>query len=59
MTRPLSKIERVLDDKLSFYANYINQRKLFERKIPRSHGVTDHEFMAYVAEGARHLPADE
>lgn len=57
--QPLSKIERVLDDKLSFYANYINQRKLFERKIPRSHGVTEAEFLAYVTEGMRHLPADE
>ncbi|HEX5312280.1 SDR family oxidoreductase [Aquabacterium sp.] len=55
----LNKLERVLEDKLSFYASYINSRKQFERKIPRSHGVTEEEFLAYVAEGMKHLPAED
>lgn len=57
--QPPSKVERVLDDKLSFYANYINSHKQFERKIARSHGLTEAEFWTYVAEGVRHLPADD
>ena len=39
----------MLEDQLSFYASYINSRKQFERKIPRSHGVTDEEFLGLMA----------
>lgn len=55
----LNKLERVLDDKLSFYASYINTRKQFERKIPRSHGVNEVDFGAYVLEGERTLPTEQ
>ncbi|MFN4265345.1 MAG: SDR family oxidoreductase [Aquabacterium sp.] len=55
----LNKLERVLDDKLSFYSSYINTRKRFERKIARAHGVSDIELEAYVAEGERFLPTEQ
>lgn len=55
----LNKLERVLDDKLSFYSSYINTRKRFERKIARAHGVSDAELEAYVAEGERFLPTEQ
>ncbi|MDE2402028.1 MAG: SDR family oxidoreductase [Burkholderiales bacterium] len=55
---PLSLVETVLEQHLSLYANYINAHKLFARKIAQSHTVTDEEFVAYVTEGIKHLPAE-